>query len=66
MTNATRVTVSTFGGLVALAGLEHGIGEALQGNVAPARIFISSWAGPGPFDALGGEPALTIVPNLLI
>ncbi|MCL5997713.1 MAG: hypothetical protein M1546_16895 [Chloroflexi bacterium] len=66
MRNATRIFASTFGGLVALAGLEHGIGEVLQGNIAPGGTMILSWPGPGPFYALGGEPAMTVIPNLLI
>lgn len=66
MRSATRIVASTFGGLVALAGIEHGVGEVLQGNVTPDGLVILSWTGQGPFSALGGEPAMTIVPNLLI
>lgn len=65
MRNATRVTVSAFGALAALAGLEHGIGEILQGNVAPDGLMILSWSESALFRILGGEPAMTIVPNLL-
>jgi hypothetical protein len=65
MRNATRVTVSAFGALAALAGLEHGIGEILQGNVAPNGLMILSWPESALFRILGGEPAMTIVPNLL-
>ncbi len=65
--SATRIFVSTFGALlVGVAGIEHGIGEALQGSVPPDGLMIQSWPGPGLFRMLGGEPALTIVPNLLI
>jgi hypothetical protein len=32
---ATRTVVAAFGAVVAMAGLEHGIGEVLQGPVAP-------------------------------
>lgn len=63
--NATRVTVSTFGALAGLAGIEHGIGEVLQGNVAPGGVIILSWPDSGLFRILAGEPAMTIVPNLL-
>ncbi len=43
----------------------HGIGEILQGNVAPTGLVINSWT-QGPIAAyMGGEPGLTIVPNLL-
>jgi hypothetical protein len=37
----------------------------LQGNSVPAGIMILSWPGSTFFAILGGEPALTVVPNLL-
>ncbi len=66
MASATRITVSSFGALVGVAGIEHGIGEILQGNVAPNAFMFLSWPGEGPFSILGGEPAMTIVPNLFV
>lgn len=66
MKSATKVTVSTFGVLAALAGLEHGIGEILQGNTAPEGIVIESWPHWEPMQIVSGEPAMTIVPNLLV
>lgn len=51
--------------MAGLAGIEHGIGETLQGNRAPDGIVIESWPG-AVFRILGGEPAMTIVPNLLV
>jgi hypothetical protein len=66
MRNATRVTVSTFGAVAGLAGIEHGIGEVLQGNVAPKGVMILSWPDSEVFDILSGEPAMSIVPNLLV
>lgn len=66
MRNATRVTASTFGALAAMAGLEHGVGEVLQGNIAPPGSVFESWAGSELFRILSGEPALTIIPNLLV
>jgi hypothetical protein len=66
MRNATRVFASTFGAIMALAGLEHGAGEILQGNVAPAGIMILSWPDAPFFRNLAGEPAMTLVPNLLL
>jgi hypothetical protein len=65
MRNATRITVSAFGALAGLAGMEHGIGEVLQGNTPPDGIMILSWPGSALFRILGGEPAMTVVPNLL-
>lgn len=66
MRSATRTTVSTFGALAGLVGIEHGIGELLQGNVAPDGVMILSWPGSELFGILAGEPAMTIVPNLLV
>jgi len=64
--NATRTVVSTFGLLAGLAGIEHGVGEILQGSVRPAGPVIESWPGSKAFEILGGEPALTVIPNLLV
>lgn len=66
MKSATRLTVVTFGVLAAAAGIEHGIGEVLQGNVAPEGWIIESWAGSDLFRIQAGEPALTLIPNLLV
>lgn len=63
---ATRAVVSTFGVIAALAGIEHGIGEILQGNVAPSSIMFLSWPDSAFFEIVGGEPAMTLVPNLLV
>lgn len=62
---ATRIVVSTFGALVAFAGIEHGVGEILQGPVAPGGLAIESWPDVKAFDILAGEPAMTVIPNLL-
>ena len=63
---AARTVASTFGVLSGLGGLTHGIGETLQGNVAPDGIVINSWT-QGPIATnMGGEPAMTIVPNLMV
>jgi hypothetical protein len=66
MKSATRTTVSTLGAIMGLAGIEHGIGEALQGNRAPDGIMIQSWPGSEFFQTVRGEPAMTIIPNLLV
>lgn len=64
--SAARITAAIFGVLAGLGGLTHGIGEILQGNVTPAGMFIDSWT-QGPIAThMGGDPAMTIVPNLLI
>lgn len=64
--SAARTVASTFGVLAGLGGLTHGVGEILQGNVAPDGIFIDSWT-RGPIATnMGGEPGVTVVPNLLL
>ena len=64
--HASRLAAITFGILAGLGGMWHGIGEILQGNVAPDGIIINSWT-QGPIATnMGGEPGMTIVPNLLI
>lgn len=64
--SATRITVSTLGVLAGLSGIEHGLGEVLQGNVAPPGIVFQSWPDSALFGILNGEPAMSIVPNLLV
>jgi hypothetical protein len=49
-----------------LAGVEHGIGEILQGNTAPKGIMFPSWPDSTFFGFVGGEPAVSIIPNMLI
>lgn len=66
MRSATKVTVSTIGILMGVAGIEHGIGEILQGNVVQAGIMFPSWPDSAFFRIVGGEPAMTIIPNLLV
>jgi hypothetical protein len=64
--SAAKATASVFGILAGLGGLTHGIGEVLQGNVKPSGIVIDSWT-QGPIATnMGGEPGMTIVPNLLV
>jgi hypothetical protein len=65
-TSATRTVVLTFGLLAGLAGVEHGVGEILQGSVRPEGLAIESWPDSNAFEILGGEPALTVIPNLLM
>ena len=64
--SAARIVASVFGALAGLGGITHGIGEVLQGNVAPDGIWIYSWT-QGPIATnMGGEPGMTIIPNLLV
>lgn len=39
---ATKTVASTFGVLVGLADIEHGLLEMLQGNVTPSDIVIDA------------------------
>jgi len=64
--SATKVVVLAFGIMLGIAGIEHGIGEIFQGNIAPSGIVIKSWGESKLFSILAGEPAMTIIPNLLI
>lgn len=63
---ATRITVSAFGVLAGLAGIEHGVGEIRQGGEQPDGIAFESWPDTGAFAPLDGEPAMSLVPNLLV
>ncbi|MGB7296919.1 MAG: hypothetical protein WBC70_15145 [Candidatus Aminicenantales bacterium] len=49
-----------------LIGILHGVGEVLQGNVAPEGIIIESWTRGPLAEHMGGDPGMTIVPNLLV
>jgi hypothetical protein len=64
--SATRVTASTLGAIVGLAGMEHGFLEMLQGNATPNALVIDAI---GPAQKLwpgATEPAFTIIPNFLV
>ena len=65
MRSASRITVSTFGALMGMAGIEHGIGEILQGNVHAEGLLFPSWPDSAFFRMLSGEPAMSIIPNML-
>ncbi len=66
MNSATRAVVSVMGAVMGLAGLEHGIGEIWQGNQQPAGIMFQSWADHPFFASVNGEPAMSLIPNLLV
>jgi hypothetical protein len=63
---ATKIYASTLGVLVGLAGVEHGIFEALQGNVRPDDIMIDAIGPQQKLWEFAIETALTIVPNFLV
>jgi len=66
MKSAKQIVISTFGTLAGLMGIEHGIGEVLQGNITPVGLVILSWPDSEFFRIMNGEPAMTIIPNILI
>lgn len=63
---ATRSTVQVLGAVAAFTGIEHGIGEVTQGWAAPSAVVFESWRHVEAFDPLNGEPAMSLVPNLLV
>ena len=66
MRSATKTVASTFGVIVGLAGLEHGIGEILQGRVAPPAVMFESWPNSEVLRVMAGEPAMSLLPDLLL
>ncbi len=66
MNRSTRILISTMGAFTGLMGVEHGIGEILQGNVAVEDTLILSWPDSPFFAILSGEPAMTILPGMLL
>jgi hypothetical protein len=62
----TRLQVSTLGTFAGLAGIEHGIGEILQGSTAPAAIMFQSWPRSELLRVLNGEPAMSLIPSFLV
>lgn len=62
--SGARVVASLFGVLAGIGGFVHGIGEVQQGSVNPGSIVFNSWA-QGPIATnMGGEPAMSILPNI--
>jgi hypothetical protein len=52
--------------LAAATGVEHGIGEVAQGWQRPPGLVFPSWAESDAFRLLGGEPAMSVIPNYVI
>ena len=66
MKNARHLFVAVMGAWMGAAGIEHGVGEFLQGNVVTQGIMIRSWPESPFFKSLSGEPALTLIPNMQV
>ncbi|MHA2141937.1 MAG: hypothetical protein ACXADC_10000 [Candidatus Thorarchaeota archaeon] len=63
--SGARAAASTYGILVGLASIEHGIFEILQGDVPTGDIMIDAIGDAYRFWPGAMETALTIVPNFL-
>jgi len=66
MHKATRTLYLTLGIIAGIMGIEHGIGEVLQGYQPTPGMFILSWSDSAFFEIMSGEPALTLIPNYLV
>lgn len=66
MNKATMTLSSTLGILAGIMGIEHGIGEVLEGYRPTESIFILSWPNSAFFEIMSGEPAMTVIPNYLV
>ncbi len=64
--SAARIVAGLFGSLAGFGGIVHGIGEVLQGSIAPDGLVFNSWVHEPIATGIGGEPAMSIVPNLLL
>jgi hypothetical protein len=64
--SATHWMVFIFSIIVGLVGMEHAVGEILQGDVIPSGMFIESWPDNEHFRIMAGEPAMTIIPNMRV
>ncbi len=64
--SATHWMVFFFSIVVGLVGMEHAVGEILQGDVIADEMYIESWPDNELFDIMAGEPAMTIIPNVRV
>ena len=63
----TRITASTLGTLLGLAGcINHGIFEIMQGNTSTNGLFIDAIGEAHRFWIYGTEGAVTVIPNFLL
>jgi hypothetical protein len=68
MNRTTRIIVATFGVLLGLSGMNHGVCETLQGNAATGGLLINAIRAGSSWTrwTQGGEGAFTLVPNFLV
>ena len=60
-----RNLAAAVGVLAGVGGFVHGMGEVLQGSGSPSGVVFDSWTQGRIATNLGGEPAMTVVPDLL-
>ena len=67
MRKATKTVAAFFGVIAGIAGIEHGIFEAMQGNARPESLMIPSMGPPCAPEKVWNacEPAMTVIPNFL-
>ena len=60
----SNLSISTFGTILGIAGIEHGIGEIFQGSTIIKGHFIESWPNSEHYKILAGEPAFSLLLNI--
>ena len=66
MNRATRTIAATFGLLLGIGGIDHGLFEALQGNHATPGLFVQAIGPAQRMWVYGTEDAFTLIPNFLV
>src|SRR5512134_2515881 len=66
MNKVTSTLFLTLSSLAGIMGIEHGIGEVLEGSRPTDGVFILSWPDSPFFEIMAGEPAMTIIPNYFV
>lgn len=66
MNRAVKTIVSVFGIILGLSVINHGLFEALQGNIQTPGLIVQAIGPATRFWVHGTEEAFTIVPNFLI
>jgi hypothetical protein len=66
MNKATKTIVSVFGVILGISGMNHGLFEALQGNIPTPGLIVQAIGQANRYWVHGTEEAFTIIPNFLI
>lgn len=66
LNRATRTIVATLGAVFGVSGMNHGLFEMLQGNVATGGLFVPAIGEAHRMWPHGTEYAFTLIPNFLI